>query len=391
MNLYFDSTATTRVCPQAIKAMKEVLEIDYGNPSSKHFQGMKAEDRIVEARKFMAKTIKAKKDEIYFTSGGTESNNLAVQGVARAYKRDGRHIITTSIEHPSVGSAFAALEEEGFKVSYVKNDEYGFVDLNHLEALIGPDTMLVSIMQVNNEIGTIQSIESIGHLIKKTNPKTLFHIDGVQGFMKFPIDVKKALVDLYSASSHKIRGPKGMGFLYVKQGLKIRPLLYGGSQQKGIRPGTENVPGIVGFYAAAKENERQVNKHYEKVFELKDYLLKEVSTKLPEWKLTSPLSIGDINQEVSSPYIISLRSKSLKGEVVLHALEDYKICVSTGSACSSKKLNVSHVLKALGINDADNDRAIRISVSYDQGRQEIDTLIDALVNIDAMFGRFVKK
>lgn len=391
MNLYFDCAATTKVCKEAINGITNTLEIEFGNPSSKHFKGMKAEDLVTKARKFIAKEIGSSKDELYFTSGGTESNNLAIFGIANAYKRSGNHIVTTSIEHPSVGASVDSIEEGGFKVSKVGVDREGFVDKKSLIELIHEDTILVSIMQVNNEIGTIQNIIELGNAIKLKNPKTLFHVDGIQGFMKLPINVTKAKIDLYSASSHKIYGPKGVGFLYIKKGIKIKPLQYGGSQQKKIRPGTENTPGIIGFYEAVKALSSNVETNYLKTLELKDYFIKAINSSLPEWELNSPVSIGKLNGEVASPYIVSIRSNSIKGEVILHALEDYQICISTGSACSSKKLNVSHVIKAIGISDKENDKTIRISFSASQSTDDIDELVKALIQINNMFGMFIKK
>ncbi len=391
MNLYFDNAATTKVCDEAISAMHQMVDSLYGNPSSKHFEGLYVEEKIEKARKFFAKEIGCTKDELYFTSGGTEGNNLAVFGTAKGYKRDGDHVVVSPIEHPSVGTAVAMLEEEGFSVTQAKVDTYGFVDIDDLINQIQESTVLVSIMQVNNEIGTIQDIMTIGRRIKEKNPKTLFHVDGVQGFMKFPLHVKQAKVDLFTASSHKIKGPKGSGFLYVKSGLKVKPLFYGGSQQKGLRPGTENVPGIIGFYEAGMKMKKDIQSSYKAVLDLKTYLLDGIKQALPNWKVNSPESLGIFEEETSSPYIVSLRTESLKGEVMLHGLEDYKICVSTGSACSSKKLNVSHVLKSLGLSDEENDKSIRISFSPDQTCDDVDELIKACKAVDLMFGRFIKK
>jgi cysteine desulfurase len=391
MNLYFDHAATTKVCDEALTAIENAALVTYGNPSSMHYIGMKAEDLVEEARKFMSRQLFVSDKEIYFTSGGTESNNLAVQGVAKAYIRDGKHIITTKIEHPSVGSTFKQLEDEGFDVTYIDVDSKGYVNLEQLEESIRKDTTLVSIMQVNNEIGCIQNLEAIGTLIKSVNSRTLLHVDGVQGFMKLPISIKRAKIDLYSASSHKIYGPKGSGLLYIKQGTKIRPLQFGGSQQKGIRPGTENVPGIAGFYKAAESISKDMKDNYIKVLALKEYFLENLALKLPKWGSHSIPSNGNYESEISSPYIINFRTISIKGEVVLHALEDYKISVSTGSACSSKKLNISHVLKALNLEDVESDRAVRISFSHHQTKEDIDELFRALIEIDAMFGKFIKR
>jgi len=391
MNLYFDHTATTKVCEESIEAMIEMSRELYGNPSSLYQIGLKAEKKVLEAKKYFASFLSVDNKDIYFTSGGTESNNLAIQGIARAYKRSGNHIITSSIEHASVGNCFSMLEEEGFKVTYLSTDRYGHIDASELKNAITDETILVSIMHVNNEIGTVAPLKEYGRVIKETNKETIFHIDGVQGFMKLPMSIKEAKVDLYTASSHKISGPKGVGLIYIKNGIKIKPLFYGGSQQRGIRPGTENVPGIVGFYCAAKQMSETMEERYMKTVEIKNYFMDQMKQFLPDWEINSQESNGNYKEEISSPYIVSVRSKSLKGEVILHGLEDYGISVSTGSACSSKKLNVSHVLKAIGLQDTESDRSIRISFSPDHVNKEIDALIEALKTIDTMFGKFIKR
>lgn len=391
MSIYFDHAATTQTCSEAIEAMVEAAGQTYGNPSSLHGKGMAAEDRIVDARKFFAKTLGVTEKEIFFTSGGTESNNLAIQGVARAYRRTGMHVITTEIEHPSVGSVFASLEEEGFRVTRLGVDDKGHIKPDELREAIDKETILVSIMQVNNEIGTVQDMNLIGKLVKEANPGALLHVDGVQGFMKLPLNLKNSRIDLYSVSSHKIHGPKGVGALYLRHNVKIKPLFYGGSQQNGIRPGTENVPGICGFHKAAVRACERWENGYVKAIELKKALVDKLNDKLPEWMVNSPVSTGVFEDETASPYIVSIRSASIKGEVILHALEDYGFYVSTGSACSSKKLNISHVLKAIGLKDIESDRSIRISFCADNTIDEIDEFVNALCQIDAMFGRFVKR
>lgn len=391
MNLYFDTTATTYVCEEAITAMNQVMREEYGNPSSLHSKGMKIEQRVSEAKKFFAACLGVSDKEIFFTSGGTESNNLAIQGCAKAYQRDGKHIITTAFEHPSVGSTISALEADGFEVTRISVNADGTIDPTDIVDAIRPDTILVSVMQVNNEIGLIQDIVTIGKRIKDKKKDIIFHVDGIQGFMKFDLNLKAAMVDLYSASSHKINGPKGSGFLYIRQSTKIKPITYGGSQQSGIRPGTENVPGIIGFYEAAKRNSQEKIVHFEKVASLKEHLMTLIADKLPQWHMNSGVTVRSFDEPIWSPYIISVRSKSIKGEVILHALEDYQIYVSTGSACSSKKLNISHVLKSIGLKDEESDRTIRISLSPEQQEEDIRFLVESLVKIDAMFGKFTKK
>lgn len=391
MNLYFDTAATTYVCEESIQGMLKFLRDEYGNPSSLHGKGMQVEQAIVEAKKFFAKSLGVSDKEIYFTSGGTESNNLALLGAAKAYQRNGKHIITTGFEHPSVGSTLAALAEEGYEVTRIHPDKAGEINIDEVIDAVRPDTILVSVMQVNNEIGMIQKIDLIGQRLKEKKADLLFHVDGVQGYMKFELNLKQAKVDLYSASGHKIYGPKGCGLLYIRQNIKIKPMIFGGSQQGGIRPGTENVPGIIGFYTAAKRIEHSKEERFLKVTHLKNLLYTLIQERLPLWKFNSG-STQEIFEDANwSPYIVSLRSRSIKGEVVLHALEDYKIQVSTGSACSSKKLNISHVLKSIGLKDEESDRTIRISINHEQTDEDILYLVDALVKIDEMFGRFTKK
>ncbi len=391
MNLYFDHAATTPLCNEALKAMQRMLQIDYGNPSSLHAKGLDAENEVNKARNYIAKLLGVKEKAIYFTSGGTESNNLCIQGVARAYHRSGKHIITSKIEHASVGETFTFLENQGFEVTRLPVDHTGQVSLDVLRRAIRPDTTIVSIMHVNNELGTIQDIQSIGKIIKEVNPNTLFHVDGVQGFGKFNLQLKQCQVDMYSASGHKIYGPKGVGFAYIDENIKIIPLQYGGSQQKGVRPGTENVAGIVGMYEAAKQMMLTNEERYSRLIELKAYFVERLVEELPDWYVNSRYSTGVFDKEIASPYIVNIRSKSIKGEVLLHSLEDDKIAVSTGSACSSKKLNVSHVLKAIGLSDEESDKSIRISFTHSQSKEDVDCLIDALKKNDKIFGRFVKK
>lgn len=391
MNRYFDNAATTYVCEESILAMEHIMRIDFGNPSSLHGKGMKIEQTILESKKFFATSLGVSEKEIYFTSGGTESNNLAIQGAVKAYQRSGKHIITTSFEHPSVGSTFAHLIDEGYEVTWISVGTNGLINASDICDAIRPDTILISVMHVNNEIGQIQNIKEIGQKIKQKKSDVIFHVDGVQGYMKFDINLKASNVDLYSASSHKIYGPKGVGLLYIKQNVKIKPLFFGGSQQLAIRPGTENAPGIVGFYAAAKRIAPLKEGNFDTVRLLKKHLIALLCAKLPEWVINSGETLDFYDNPVWSPYIVSIRSKSIKGEVILHALEDYGIYVSTGSACSSKKLNISHVLKSIGLKDEESDRTIRVSLNHEQSIEDMDYLVASLVKIDNMFGKFTKK
>lgn len=391
INTYFDHTATTRVCEASIEAMNQVMRESFGNPSSLHFKGIEAENQLTKVRNIIAKQLQVQGKEIHFTSGGTESNNIAILGAVKAAKRKGKHIITTSFEHASVKETLRQLEQESYRISYLSHSRDGQIDLEELSSLLCEDTVLVTMMHVNNEIGTILPIKEIGHRIKSLQPGVLFHVDAVQSFMKFPLNCPLSYIDLLSGSAHKIHGPKGSGFLYVREGSKLSPFIYGGNQERALRPGTQNVPGIVGFGAAVLEASHEIKERYDKVTALKEYFLKQLGESLPDYRLNGSVSLGTIEEEIASPYVISIRSSSLKGEVILHALEDYKICVSTGSACSSKKLNVSHVLKAVGLADVESDRSIRISFDSEQSNEDIDYLIRSLETIDRQFGRFVKK
>ena len=390
-NTYFDYTATTQVCEKSIEAMNHAMREDIGNPSSLHYKGVESENHLSKVRHLVAQQLHVQAKEIYFTSGGTESNNLAILGAVNGNKRKGKHIISTSFEHASVKETLKALEHEGYRISYLKHFKNGQIDISELISLLCEDTILVTMMHVNNEVGTVLPIKEIGDQIKSYRKDIYFHVDGVQSFMKFPVNCHETKIDFYSASAHKIHGPKGCGFLYVREGSKMSPLFRGGSQEKALRAGTQNVPGIVGLGGAIEDLSSMLHERYQKVLALKEYFTRELEKKLPNYQLNSVASKGIIEEEVASPYVISVQSSSLKGEVILHALEDYKICVSTGSACSSKKLNVSHVLKAIGLTDVESDRSIRISFDPEQSTEDIDYLLLSLETIDRQFGRFVKK
>lgn len=391
MSIYFDHAASTKVYEVVAKKMHDSYKENYGNASSLHRMGMNAEDAIFDAKNLIASVLKVDEKDIYITSGGTESNNMAVMGIAKAYHRSGKHIVTSAFEHPAVLNVCKALEEEGFEVTYIQPNEAGIITIDEVEKNIREDTILVSIMHVNNEIGTIQDIEGIGKCIKRKNVNTMFHVDGVQGFLKFPVDLKKAKVDAYSISGHKVHGPKGVGVLYKRKNVKMKALFFGGSQEANMRPGTYNTQGVVGLYEAIKIEKNEIEEHYKKVYDLKKIFIAKMEEKLPKWTINSLISNGEIQKEVASPYIISCRNPGIKGEVVLHALEDKGIYVSTGSACSSKKLNVSHVLTAIGLSDIESDKTIRISLDASSTKEEIETLVNELVTIDQMFGRFIKK
>lgn len=381
--IYLDYAATTPPSSESIQSMLKVLEKDYGNPSSLHRKGMKAEEYIKRTSDEIAKHLKITPEELYYTSGGTESNNLGILGVATSYKRTGKHVITTKIEHSSVQGPFQKLEEKGYEVTYVPVDSQGYVDIEFLRQSIRPDTILVSIMHVNNEIGTIQPIEQIGHLIKEVNPLALFHVDGVQSFGKFPIYPKRWKIDLLSISGHKIYAPKGIGVLYVAKNTKIEPLFYGGNQQNGLRSGTENVPGIVALYPAVKNAYENLQEHTAYLYQLKKLLVTELTSQLENTFLQGP------SVEEGAPHILNIRFQDVRGEVLVHALEDKKIYISTGSACSSRKSNKSMTLQAIGLSDEQIMSSVRISLSPCTTKEDIQKCVYEMKQIVPMLRKFV--
>ena len=380
MNVYFDNSATTKPYDEVIEAVSKGMKEYFGNPSSLHKIGMNCEKRLNEAREYFASTIKCNKEEIYFTSGGSEGNNLILKGLLKP----GHHFITTAFEHHSIISTCKQLEEKGVKVTYLDVDSEGRISLEDLEEAITKDTVLVSIMQVNNEIGVIQDIEAIGKLIKKRSSRAKFHVDAVQGYGKLPIDVNKSNVDFLTVASHKIHGPKGVGFIYIKKGIILNSLISGGSQEKGIRAGTENLPGIIGFEKAAQMTFEEMESRYDKVLELKKYFVERLN------------EIKDIrvNGEIDgfSPYILNVSFLGVRAEVLLHLLEEQNIYVATGSACTSKSsaAHGSYVIKSLGLSNKEVESAIRFSFSYENTKEEVDYTIDVLKK-SLMFLRRVKR
>lgn len=379
--IYFDNAATTRVFPEVLKAMQEAMEVTYGNPSAKHIKGMEAENKIKEAQEVIAKTLRAKPKEIFFTSGGTESNNTAILGTAMANRRKGMHIITTKIEHASVYEPMYHLEDLGFEITYLDVDSSGIINLDQLNDAIREDTILVSCMMVNNEIGTIEPIAETGKLIKEKNPDTIFHVDAIQAYAKMPIVPKNMGIDLLSMSGHKIHGPKGVGFIYIKEGTKISPIIFGGGQQKGMRSGTENVPGIVGLSVACKKMIGDQYENAEKIRQVKEYFqerIREIE--------------GIKDNSGQAPHVASISFQKLRSEVLLHALEDKGIYVSSGSACSSnKKQAVSGTLNAIGLGDEWKDGTLRFSFSIENTKEEVDETIEALKELVPMLRRFVRR
>lgn len=381
MEAYFDNSATTRVLDSVKDIVVKTMTEDYGNPASKHRKGMEAEQYIREARKIIADSMKVQEKEILFTSGGSESNNMALICTAWANQRAGKHIISTAIEHPSVYNPLGVLEELGFEVTILPVDHDGHISLKELEEAIRPDTILVSTMYVNNEVGAVEPVEEISRVIKAKNPSALYHVDAIQAYGKYVIRPKKQGIDLLSVSSHKIHGPKGVGFLYIRSGVKIKPLIYGGGQQAGMRSGTENVPGVAGFGAAVKEMYTDHAEKIQKLIGLKDYM----TDRLGEIEGTV---INSKKGEASAPQIVSVSFEGVRSEVLLHALEDKGIYVSSGSACSSNHPGISGTLKGIGVAQKLLDSTIRISFSIFNTKEEVDYTIDVLKELVSVLRRY---
>lgn len=364
MEAYLDNSATTPVTEAVKEIVTKTMLEDYGNPSSLHRKGMEAEQYVKEAAERIAKTLKAKPSEIVFTSGGTESNNMAIIGAARANRRRGMHIITSTIEHASVYNVFGFLEEEGYRVSYIPVDENGHLRLDLLEKELDDETILVSCMYVNNEIGSVNPIAEISKIVKAKNPAIVFHVDAIQGYGKYKINPKREGIDLLSVSGHKIHGPKGSGFLYIKEGTKIVPTVFGGGQQKNMRSGTHNVPGIAGIGLAAME---MYTGHEEKIAEM--YRLRDLFCQLI---LENPeVKINGLPGRESAPHVISVSFGGVRSEVLLHALEDKGVYVSSGSACSSNHPAVSGTLRGIGVEKEYLDSTLRFSLSVFTTEEEI--------------------
>jgi len=370
--IYLDNCSTTRPRKEVIETVNNCMLYDFGNPSSLHKLGLNAEKILNNARENIASFLCCRDNEIYFTSGGTESNNIVLQGAIKAKKRNGKHIITTKLEHPSVLNVIKTYEKEGYEVTYLSNDEYGRINISELEESIREDTMLISIIHINNEIGTVQDIKRISKIIKTKNPNIHFHVDGVQSFGKLNISVNDLGMDSFSFSAHKIHGPKGIGGLYLREKSRIEPIIFGGNQEKSLRSGTENIPAIAGFSKAVDITRTNLSKEQAEVESIKtkfaDYFLKNIS----DVKINSPLD------ETGSSYILSVSFKDVRGEVLLHMLEDEDIYISTGSACSSKSNKKSHVLKAIGLNDNFIEGTIRLCFSYENIYDDIDFALEKI-------------
>lgn len=386
MECYLDNSATTRCFDSVAQLMCKIMCEDYGNPSSLHMKGVKAEEYLRYAKDVIARNLKVNAKEIFFTSGGTESDNLALRGAAYANCRQGRHLITTKIEHPAILQTMQYLEEQGFEVTYLPVDENGRVRLMDLEEALRPDTILVSIMYTNNEIGSLQPIEEAGALIKRVNPKTLFHVDAVQGYGKFRIYPKRMHIDMLSVSAHKIHGPKGVGFLYVGDKVKIRPVIFGGGQQRGLRSGTENVAGIAGMAKAVEEIYKNFDADHERMYGLREMFVDGVQ------KMDGVRVNGLCGQD-SAPHVVSVSFAGVRSEVLLHALEEKGIYVSSGSACASNHPDTagSATLRAIGLPKELLGSTIRFSFSVFTTEEEILYTLQALSEIVPVLRRFTRK
>lgn len=389
--IYLDNAATTKVYPSVCEKMVEVMSKDYGNPSSLHMKGFSAEQYVKEARKTIASVMKVDEKEIVFTSGGTESNNMAIIGAAMANKRRGKHLITTSIEHASVYNPFIWLEGQGFEVTYLPVDNHGIVSTEALEGALRDDTILVSVMAVNNEIGTIQPLDEIGAVIKKKSPEILFHVDAIQGFGKIEIYPSRLRIDLMSVSGHKLHGPKGIGFLYIKNKVKVQPLILGGGQQKDMRSGTENVPGIAGLGEAVCRVFENFKDKQRNLYTLREQFVSRLE-QMDGVKINGfAHQVSDVNlHQGPAPHVVSASFEDIRAEVLLHALEERGIYVSSGSACSSNHPAISGTLKAIGVERKYLDATIRFSLCYDTTEEELNTCCEVLEALLPMLRRFTR-
>lgn len=383
MEAYLDNSATTRCSKRVLQIVQQTMDIDYGNPSSLHTKGIDAERYVKDAAAKIAKTLKVAEKEIYFTSGGTESNNLALIGTAMANRRTGRRLVTTQIEHPSVLNAMAHLEENGFEVVCLPVDKDGILSLEALGKAVNDETILVSIMQVNNETGAIQPIREAAAVVHERNPRTLIHVDAVQSYGKMRIYPKKLGIDMLSASGHKIHGPKGIGFLYIKDKTKIKPILFGGGQQSGMRSGTHNVPGIAGLGEAAAQAYENMEEKIEHLHLLRERFLDGVSQ-------VEGIRVNSI-LECSAPHIVNISVSGVRSEVLLHALEEWGVYVSAGSACSSNHHTVSGTLSAMHVEPELLESAVRFSFSSTTQEEEIDYAIQRLSELVPKLRRYTRR
>lgn len=370
--IYLDNAATTKTAPQVVEAMLPYLSEQYGNPSAVYSLGSSAKKAVNQAKRTIAAAIGAKQEEIYFTSGGTEADNWALKAAAEACAGKGRHIITTRIEHHAVLHTCGYLEKEGCEITYLKVDQDGLVDTRELRAAIRPDTILISIMFANNEIGTIEPIEEIGAIAKENG--ILFHTDAVQAFGQIPIDVEALHIDMLSASGHKMNGPKGIGFLYIRSGIKLGALLHGGAQERNRRAGTENVPGIAGLEAAVTRAMKGMEEKAARESKLRDYLIERIEKEIPHCRLNG-------HRTKRLPGNVNFSFLYAEGESILIMMDMKGICVSSGSACTSGALDPSHVLLALGLKQEEARGSLRLTLSEENTREELDYTVESLKEI----------
>lgn len=384
MEIYLDNSATTRAFDEVVDIVSRAMRTDYGNPSSMHQKGVEAERYVKESKEIIAKTLKVQEKEIFYTSGGTESDNWAIIGAASAGSRSGKHLITTKVEHPAVQQPIEYLASIGYEVTYLSVDKQGVICLDELKQKLRPDTILVSIMHVNNEVGAVQPIEEAGKLIKRINPKTVFHVDAVQSFGKYKIFPKKCNIDMLSVSGHKIHGPKGVGFLYIDDHVKIKPIIFGGGQQKGLRSGTENVPGVAGIGKATELMYQDLSGDVERLYDLKRSFTDGI-LQIPGVKINGPM------YEEGAPHIVSVSFAGVRSEVLLHALEDRGVYVSAGSACATNKHIVSATLKNMGVEQEMLDSTIRFSFSIFTTKEELEYTLKCLNEILPMLRRYTRR
>ncbi|HIU79229.1 MAG TPA: cysteine desulfurase [Candidatus Avilachnospira avicola] len=382
--IYFDNAATTRVRPEVAELMMKVMTEDYGNPSARHVMGMKAENYIKTAREQIARTLRVDPGEIYFTSGGTESNNLALIGTALARSRRGKHIISTGIEHAAIYKPLDLLREQGFDITILPVDGQGHIDLSELSAAIRPDTILVSLMYVNNEIGSIEPIAETGRIIKERNPECYFHTDTIQAYGKLRIRPKTEHIDMLSVSAHKIHGPKGTGFIYIDKHVRLHPLILGGGQERDMRSGTENVPGIAGMGLAAEMYYKEHEKIEAGMLSVRDRLIDRLSA-------MEGVKLNTEKGEGFAPHVVSASFAGVRAEVLLHALEQKGIYVSSGSACSSNHPAISGTLRSIGVDQDLLDSTLRFSFGIYSTPEEADLCADALEELLPQLRRFVRR
>ena len=384
MEVYFDNSATTRCYDSVKDIVVKAMTEDFGNPSAMHLKGVEAEKYIKSSAESLARLLKVQEKEILFTSGGTESDNLALIGATFANKRSGNHIITTSVEHPAVSQPALFLQEQGFEVTYLPVDSRGVVKMDALKAVLREDTILVSVMYVNNEVGAVMPVEEIAALVHEKSPKALFHVDAIQAFGKYRIYPKKMGIDLLSVSGHKIHGPKGVGFLYINEKAKIQPQILGGGQQGGMRSGTDNVPGIAGLGAAAVEIYKNLEENVENMYRLKEHIAQGLEK-------IGDIRINGMDLREGAPQILSISVMGVRSEVLLHSLEERGIYVSAGSACSSHKRKPSATLAAMGMSKDQIESTVRLSFCEENTIEEADYFLQVMGELVPILRRYSRR